>query len=207
MLVGALQVKDESEALSVFRSLREGVNVEAVMGHLRDGELLMHAHGMSGARLRYEFPYRKQMPEALLKANNPYVKSLLYDTALTTPRRVSIPQSDPRATDEDITRKSPYIQPYCLASIVDSRLDNVMPSRWTSVLEDDGYLRMLLKIYFQYEHQFFSFFHKDLFLDDMLSGSTMFCSELLVNAVLALACVSLIASLSNLQTNMFLTTR
>lgn len=48
---------------------------------------------------------------------------------------------------------------------------------------------MLLKLYFQYEHQFLSFFHKDLFLDDMLSGSTTFCSELLVNAVLALACV------------------
>ncbi len=190
MLVDALQVKDESEALAVFRRLREGKNVDTIIGHLRDGDLLMQAHGMSGARLRYEFPYRRQMPEALLKANNPYVKSLLYDTALTKPRRVSIPQSDPRDPTDYFTRRSPYLQPYRLASIVDSRLDNVMPSRWTSVLDDDGFMRMLLKLYFQYEHQFFSFFHKDLFLDDMLSDSTTNCSELLVNAVLALACVS-----------------
>lgn len=34
------------------------------------------------------------------------------------------------------------------------------------------------------------FFHKDYFLDDMLAGSSNFCSPLLVSAILAVGCVS-----------------
>mgnify|MGYP003711717579 CR=1 FL=1 len=65
-----------------------------------------------------------------------------------------------------------------------------MPTQWTAVLADDSFLTKLLALYFQYEHQFFGCFHKDLFFDDMISGATTFCSALSVNAVLALACVS-----------------
>ncbi len=130
------------------------------------------------------------MPQSLLKANNPFVTSMLYETAFTTPTSVRMSLDKPsHSPDMYASHSSPYTQPYGLASIVDARLDKAIPSRWTVVLADDVFLRMLLKLYFQYEHQFLSFFHKDLFLDDMLSGSTTFCSELLVNAVLALACV------------------
>ncbi|KFA69723.1 hypothetical protein S40285_09672, partial [Stachybotrys chlorohalonatus IBT 40285] len=84
--------------------------------------------------------------------------------------------------------KSPYLKPYMAATIVDPRLDMIKPSQWTNVSKDDEFLRSILKLYFLYEYHFFSAFHKDLFLDDMLSGSTEFCSSLLVNAVLAISC-------------------
>lgn len=150
---------------------------------------------MPGPKLRHKFPYRTQMPQALLKANNPFISSLLYNTAFTIPTSGLTSLDEPcEGPDADTSRSLPFRQPFGSASIVDARLDKAIPSRWTAVAADDVFMRMLLKLYFQHEHQFTSFFHKDLFLDNMLSGSTAFCSELLVNAVLALACVRYLSS-------------
>ncbi|KAI1042678.1 hypothetical protein LB505_001180 [Fusarium chuoi] len=49
-------------------------------------------------------------------------------------------------------------------------------------------MRELIRAYFLQEYDWFTFFHKEYFLDDMISGSNTFCSSLLVNAVLAVGC-------------------
>lgn len=191
-LVEALQIKDERDALEIFRHLREGTAVDQVVRNIHEGNLIIQTHGGQRAGLRTDFPYLRHMPQALLTANNPYITSKLFETTFGLPTSMSTPQNE--SGDQpavEITGDSPYVQSYDLAQIVDAQLDKVVPSRWTIVLADESFLRMLLKLYFQYEHQFYGFFKKDLFLEDMLSGSTTFCSDLLVNAVLALACVSL----------------
>lgn len=83
-----------------------------------------------------------------------------------------------------------YLKPFAAARIADPRLGKVDVARWTTVCTDNDLMRDLLHIYLLSDYQIFPFFHKDYFLDDMLSGSTRFCSSLLVNAVLAHACVS-----------------
>lgn len=52
-------------------------------------------------------------------------------------------------------------------------------------------MRDLLHLYLLHEYHWLTCFPKDHFLDDMLSESERFCSSLLVNAVLAQACVSI----------------
>lgn len=189
-LVEALRIKDEGEALEIFRHLRQGTAVDEVLRGMQEENLLMQNNDFQRSRLRFDFPNLRHMPQTLLTANNPYIVSKLYETAFAPPSSMSAPQNESGDwPNVEATGKSPYVQPYGLAQVIDARLDQVMPSRWTAVLADENFLRILLKLYFQYEHQFCGFFNKDLFLEDMLSGSTTFCSDLLVNAVLALACV------------------
>jgi hypothetical protein len=62
--------------------------------------------------------------------------------------------------------------------------------RKPAVNADDTLMRTFIRAYFLQEYDWFTFFHKDYFLDDMLAGSNTFCSPLLVNAILAVGCVS-----------------
>ena len=59
---------------------------------------------------------------------------------------------------------------------------------WTTVTEDEGLVRHLLGIYFCWEYPAFSTLHKSHFLHDFDRGRRRFCSSLLVNAILSLAC-------------------
>ncbi|KAK4983665.1 hypothetical protein LTR50_007094 [Elasticomyces elasticus] len=67
---------------------------------------------------------------------------------------------------------------------------NVEAQLWTSVIRDNALMSHLLTVYFTYSHKFFCWFEKESFIEDLLQGGTDFCSPLLVNAVLALACIS-----------------
>ncbi|KAF2652047.1 hypothetical protein K491DRAFT_719302 [Lophiostoma macrostomum CBS 122681] len=67
--------------------------------------------------------------------------------------------------------------------------------RWTSITDDVGLVVELLKSWHRWEYWYWHFMdwvsitpiEADYFLDDMDSGETNFCSELLVNAILASA--------------------
>jgi len=98
-----------------------------------------------------------------------------------------------------------YLKPYLVAETVDPRLDQIQPSAWTNVSTDDDLMRRLLRLYFLHEYHWLPCFHKDCFLDDMLSGSKKYCSSLLVNTVLAQACLSLPPSHTHLRIIMDIT--
>lgn len=191
VLIDALQVREEDEAMAIFRRLRQVADVTSVIEHIKAGDLLMQIHLTPETRLRYEFPYRAQMPSAILTTDNPYLKSLLYGATYAVPNG-HFEMGASVESPWNGRHSSPYLKPYATATIADPRFDVLRPSRWTTVSDDDDTMRMLLKLYFLYEHQFFSCFHKDLFLEDLASGSKEFCSEVLVNAVLAIACVSMV---------------
>lgn len=159
------------------------------MQHLSTADLLLQVRLVPETRHRYEFPYSTQMPAYLQLPSNPFTQSLFYewnerDSAdPTSTRSLSNTSANERYQDQ-------YLKPYHAATIVDTRIHDVVPSRWTNVKADDGFMRQLLHAYLLQEYDWFSFFVKDYFLDDMLSGSVNFCSRLLVNVVLAVGCVS-----------------
>lgn len=59
---------------------------------------------------------------------------------------------------------------------------------WTRVTRDNNFMEHLLGIWFRWAHPFYLLFSKELFLDDMEKGRNIYCSPLLVNALLAFAC-------------------
>ena len=127
------------------------------------------------------------MPTSLQVSANPYLHSLLYEMTF-------VASTSERSTDDE-KYAAPYLRPRHAAEIMDPRLDTVKPSMWTNVSTDDNLMRAILRAYFLHEYDYLPIFHKDHFLDDMVQGSNRFCSPLLVNAVLALGCVSV--SISN----------
>jgi hypothetical protein len=185
-LLQALQYRPEAEAAAIFRRIREGDEIESIARHVEAGHLLMQLHVDSETRNRFEVPFGSEMPAFLNDPRNPYLQSLLHK-AILSPSGLQLRQAGNTASKGK--RTAHYLEPYQAATIVDARLDTVKPSLWTRVSDNDASMRKLLRLYFHYEYEWLSFFHKDHFLDDMLSGSEMFCSSLLVNAVLAVACV------------------
>lgn len=62
-------------------------------------------------------------------------------------------------------------------------------SNWTLVTDDTGFLAHLFTIWTEREHVYYHFLDREAFLADMSCGRGDFCSKLLVNVVLASACV------------------
>src|SRR6186713_1836034 len=123
------------------------------------------------------------MPRRLLRPNNPYLKSLIYEWSS---RDLSTSEdSDPSTPVSNAGEQSPYLKPHHAAKLVDPLLPNVTASGWTNVISNDDLLRQLLGSYFLHHHTLIGIFHKDYFLEDMAAGRKIFCSSLLVNAVLA----------------------
>lgn len=63
-------------------------------------------------------------------------------------------------------------------------------ANWTSVSKDSQFLALLMNLWYKWDYTYYHFLDWDIFLDDLSSGATDFCSELLVNAILACASVS-----------------
>lgn len=141
-------------------------------------------------RLRYEFPYRSEMPKEF-ELNNPYLNSMLYETAsLYSQQQISETNlTGHLASLSSEEQRSPYLKPFHAAQVFDPLLSDVKLSPWTSICDDDKLMRDLLSVLFRCEYHFTAAFHKDLFLEDMAARRKDFCSSLLVNVTLAYACV------------------
>lgn len=72
-------------------------------------------------------------------------------------------------------------------STTDLRLQHVR--NWTTVTSDSSLLVSLMGSWTVCEHSYYHYLDRDAFLDDVASGGMEFCSPLLVNALLASACV------------------
>jgi len=184
-LFSVIRSRDEPDAAAVYQRLRCGADPQAVLRSVREGDLLLQLQLAPETRFRYVFPFRKEMPTALRNPARPYLASLLFEAAADATGEA--PRPLPPLSNEQ--HRPQFFKPYHAAKIVDPRLDELKPSQWTKVCNDDELMRTLLRLYYQYEHHFFCCFQMDAFLDDMLSGSDRFCSSVLVNAILAQACV------------------
>ncbi|QKD52297.2 uncharacterized protein FOBCDRAFT_179942 [Fusarium oxysporum Fo47] len=181
----AIQKRPRSEALEIVRRIQAGVDAETLMRQLSSADLLLQVQLEPETRSRYQFIYSPLMPTYLQTDDNPFMRSLIHEWS-TRDDIVSI--ASPVFTETDLGYRAQYLRPHHAATIVDSRLDEIVPSTWTTVDVSDDTMKQLIRAYFLQEYDWFTFFHKDYFLDDMINGSNTFCSSLLVNAILAVGC-------------------
>ncbi|KAK8877777.1 C6 transcription factor [Apiospora arundinis] len=179
----------DQEAHDVLARLRSGASVSTIVNQVKAGDLLLQLAVAPETRFRYEFPYRSEMPSEFV-VDNKYLNSTLYKaTSLYTsaPPGHNAAVSDPEAGPAE--HQSLYVRPFHAAQMVDPLLSDARPSLWTAVCDDDVLMRDLLAIWFRCEYQFTSACQKDYFLEDMVAKRQDFCSSLLVNIILAYACV------------------
>ncbi|PTD02291.1 hypothetical protein FCULG_00011917 [Fusarium culmorum] len=165
----------------ILNRLRGGTGVDELVRHVESGDLLLELSVAPDVQWRHNPGGLLTIPDLLKTANNPYVKSLIYQIKfdqLSSTR----PRPPPAGT------LALYNAPYHTAGMVSALLDTCQPSKWTNVSKDDELLREILRRYFTSVYVFLPFFHKDSFLYDMARGKRRFCSSLLVNSVLAAGC-------------------
>ncbi|KZM24621.1 DNA binding [Ascochyta rabiei] len=163
-----------------------GADVESVLRHVRDGDLLVQLRVHPETRLRYTLPYMDSMPAFLLVPDNPYLATPLYEATFKPPS--FLPDNVTLNRSKMGECVDSYMMPSHAAEVVEPILDRTHARQWTNVISDNGLFRRLVTIYLSRHHVAFFWFNKDLFLEDMAARRTQFCSSLLVNAVLAAAC-------------------
>jgi hypothetical protein len=192
-LFDMLQNMSERDAADVFQRIRAGANAEAVVQHVQEGSLIMEISVVPEPSSRYRFPYLDKIPSRLQEST--YFRSQVYKAIEASEQPTCSTHAHPAS------QRSNYEKSLLSAKLVDplQLFEEARPSTWTTVSSNDGLMRNLLERYFleQYSGQFF--FHKDYFLEDMVSRGTRFCSPLLVNAMLAKACVSEYTTISRMK--------
>lgn len=78
-----------------------------------------------------------------------------------------------------------------IQSLSDEPLFDLPAKPWTKVTDDDHFVSHLVSLYFTWEHAACHVIDRELFLEDMKNEqlNSQCCSPLLVNALLATACV------------------
>jgi hypothetical protein len=180
-LYDLLPLMTEGESAEVVRRIRSGAKAEALVQYVKEGSQLLSLSLPAETRTRYEFPYLTTIPAALRESI--YFHSHIFDAIQALDRASDTPHPNM------VARQSNYAKPLFAAEMADPLLSEAKPSLWTSVSSNDALLRKLLEGYFMFEYPWEFIFHKDYFLEDMVSGGNRFCSPLLVNALLAKACV------------------
>lgn len=182
-LCNLIRKMPEKESAEIVRRLRASEDVSSIIRQVKTGCLLLQLALSPESRLRYSFPYVADMPSKLRSPDNPYVGSSIFEASYS---------SNPSPSPDQLSGqyKCVYMKPYHVAEVVDPRFSKIRASRWTAVTDDDNLFRNLLQAYILYEHTTYPYIHMDSFLDGMVSGDERFCSSLMVNAMMASACVS-----------------
>lgn len=189
-LIGLLRNLPDQDAQDVVKRIRSGSDLTSIVQQAKAGDVLLQMSVAPETRYRYEFPYKAEMPRDYY-IDNPYLKSLLYETGSIYSYKGGPELTTPEALTELISeeQKSLYLKPFHAARVVEPLLTDAKISNWTTVCKDNVLMRDLLRVLFRCEYQITAAFHKDLFLQDLSAGRRDFCSSLLVNALLAYACV------------------
>lgn len=77
------------------------------------------------------------------------------------------------------------------SALCDSRLEGLDIQQWTSVAISGDLAARCISLYLETDHPLLCHFDSDLFVSDLTTGRTQYCSSLLVNALLYWACVSI----------------
>ncbi|KAK0656562.1 hypothetical protein B0T16DRAFT_425109 [Cercophora newfieldiana] len=179
-----LKSTSEHEAGEILQRIRSGVDINDIARLVGYGDVQGDLSLVPEARFRYDFPYTPEMPSSLLRPDNPYLVSEIYDFVLNPAAQLPSPASSSSSSPRIGLHLEPYMKPFFGATVLQPWLDRVKPSNWTSVSNDDDLTRKILEVYLLHDYDWFTAFHKDFFLKDMAEGRRRFCTPLLVNAVL-----------------------
>lgn len=183
-----IRTSPPSVAEQLIQRLRNGMNPDDLVKFVKDGDLLVNLALQPDHRFRFTLLYPADIRPLFQRNSSPYIKSPIFEDIF------DIDDGDRQVAPVQTRARRIYDIPYHAATIVDPLLssENLRVSRWTKVSNDEKFLKRALEVYFQFEYPSYHFFHKDLFLGDLITGKGGHCSSLLVNAILAAACVSLL---------------
>ncbi|KAK1252494.1 hypothetical protein MKX08_003681 [Trichoderma sp. CBMAI-0020] len=189
-IFSTLQNCSDKDAMAMFNLVRQGVEPKYLLKQMKECDFVFQLAVVPETRRRYQFPYLPTMPLRLQTPDNPYLKSVLYETVFLQPDDDSSDEeSDSSSANTRLGRyHNVYMRPYHAAEVLDPLIDLVKPSNWTAVIADDRLMRTLLRAYLLHEYPTFPVFHKDIFFQAMINNDRRFCSSLLVNVLLAEAC-------------------
>ncbi|KAK0736367.1 hypothetical protein B0T21DRAFT_401867 [Apiosordaria backusii] len=188
-----LRDRPDIESAEIFKRIRGGGTPGSILRRIKEGDLLLQLSLKPETRYRYVFPYVKQMPTHLYRADNPYIESCVYDWSssphknpgISNLAKKSIPDSPRTSSSPEPGPPSIYLMPFHTAEVIDPLLNDIYPSKWTVVCNDDALMRKLIGSWLLNEYQWIVVLQKDCFLQDMAAMRRGCCSSLLVNAVLA----------------------
>jgi hypothetical protein len=111
-------------------------------------------------------------------------------------RRRSNPDQIPTSSEEEYPKEShrAKLHPYArvaLETLCDIPLFKVPARPWTEVTDDCHFVSHLVSLYFTWDHPCAQYLDQKIFIDHMIRGDTssQFCTPLLVNSLLSMACV------------------
>lgn len=199
-----IRTAPEDSASEIVRRIRQGIDAHNLLRHIQEGDLLLQLSLRPDVYYQYTLPYPANLRYLFRDSGNQYLGSILYKVVVrdrqahrrrsittiggTLPDR-PLEATAPSRVASDVEK--PYHIPFHGACMIEPRLHAARLSRWTSITANESFMEKLLEIFFLFEYPMYPVLHKDMFLDDLNSGGTEFCSSLLVNAIFACACVRL----------------
>ncbi|KAH7079542.1 hypothetical protein FB567DRAFT_124351 [Paraphoma chrysanthemicola] len=209
-----LRLRPEQEAMEILRRIREtspesspSQHIQQLADFVRHGELPAPKSSQSPPS-----PYHREHSQpltlpsirfALDAPSNMDMQNLPYPGILSFGMEGPAPQRRKYGSDADLSVRSgtqtTLLPPTSIEAILHSptngtikrsQLDSRLASArdWTAVTNDADLLESILATWTTDEYSFYHYLDRNAFLDDMASGRSDFCSELLVNALLASAC-------------------
>jgi hypothetical protein len=210
-LVEVLQSPHAQLAIEAFCSLRQGMTPETILRSIR-GDVSSYTAPSLHDTNKGILPPTRTCLEFQLTVQHPNVYPPLAPLDVATldlqllgiksfntlgqPSRDRLPPSsswaispnstvNPGSITELTTDRSSTIA----LDLRDVRLDNIEIRLWTDVVVSNRFAAEAISLYLEMNQPWWAFFDVDQFLEDLISGETQFCSRLLVNALLAWACV------------------
>ncbi|TWU74250.1 hypothetical protein ED733_004393 [Metarhizium rileyi] len=183
-VVRQLNAVPKDEAVGKLQSLKNEVDTSVIMSTLRDNEGSRSASRDPTTPISHledafqVLELSAQNPNAFPILPSPDVKTLSEDAyqQLIQPmkRRRSFYAKD--SHDHRESEKT--------TSLCDPRLSRLDISRWSNVHISNEFAARAISLYLETDHPLLGFFDPDLFVSDLVSGSSQHCSSLLVNSLL-----------------------
>lgn len=159
VIVASLRGLPETDSIALLHSLRSDISPETLAESLRSNVRLPHSFAAQTLEADLSQHMSQSTPTTIGFENVPFGTALsLHDSQ---DERARLSQSQ---TPEEQT------------------------TSWFRSPQDAEFVEHLLNLHFCWVHPFYQFFSRDHFLQDMGRGRTEFCSGILVNALMALAC-------------------
>jgi hypothetical protein len=159
VIVASLRSLPEDEAVTLLRQLRDDSSLDMIASSLRTNVRLPDSYAPQ--TLEADFAQHMSRPTSGMTT----MDSMSSTTSLS--RQESTDEAYPPS------ETGPPSEPSAI---------------WFRQAQDADLVEHLLNLYLSWVHPFYHFFSRELFLKDMGQGRTEYCSAILVNAVMAIAC-------------------
>lgn len=174
----------EDDILNIIRQLRSAENASTVLS-LHQSRVAAPRERPVHALARTAMPSTESGIEHELAMRHPTAYPMLLSPSSSSTASPMVTAGSSQTPSSDRTPSSSTdLYPYC-----DPRLEGLTIGYWTRIPIDDGLAAQALSHFLTTDHPVLGFFDADLFLQDLVNQSLVFCSSFLFHSVMSLACV------------------